>query len=70
MRRVGGSAFVPAEPLTDREADVLRAVLTGASNAAIAADLVITVDTVKSHMKKILRKYGAVNRAELIALHG
>ena len=69
-RCVGGSAFVPAEPLTDREADVLRAVLTGASNAAIAADLVITVDTVKSHMKKILRKYGAVNRAELIALHG
>lgn len=69
-RRANGSMAVPVEPLTYREADVLRAVLTGASNAAIAADLVITVDTVKSHMKKILRKFGVANRAELIARHG
>ncbi|MFF0279407.1 LuxR C-terminal-related transcriptional regulator [Rhodococcus aetherivorans] len=55
------------DPLTDREADVVRLILTGASNAAIAAELVITVDTVKSHVKRILRKLGATNRAELIA---
>ncbi|WP_176444331.1 helix-turn-helix domain-containing protein [Rhodococcoides kyotonense] len=65
-----GSVMHPSEPLTDREAEVLSAVLTGASNAAIATELVITVDTVKSHMKKILRKFGAANRAELIARHG
>jgi DNA-binding CsgD family transcriptional regulator len=55
------------DPLTDREADVVRLLLTGASNSTIAAELVITVDTVKSHVKRILRKLGATNRAELIA---
>lgn len=60
----------PVEPLTDRESEVLSAVLTGASNSVVADELVITVDTVKSHMKKILRKFGAANRAELIARHG
>ncbi|AII08423.1 response regulator transcription factor [Rhodococcus opacus] len=55
------------DPLTEREADVVRLILTGASNSTIAAELVITVDTVKSHVKRILRKLGATNRAELIA---
>ncbi|MFC9363082.1 helix-turn-helix transcriptional regulator, partial [Rhodococcus sp. NPDC057014] len=55
------------DPLTDREVDVVRLILTGASNSTIAAELVITVDTVKSHVKRILRKLGATNRAELIA---
>ncbi|WP_418328292.1 response regulator transcription factor [Rhodococcus oxybenzonivorans] len=55
------------DPLTEREADVVRLILTGASNSTIAAELVITVDTVKSHVKHILRKLGATNRAELIA---
>ena len=55
------------DPLTEREADVVRLILTGASNSTIAAELFITVDTVKSHVKRILRKLGATNRAELIA---
>jgi DNA-binding NarL/FixJ family response regulator len=59
----------PVEPLTDRENDVLRLILTGASNSAIATELVITIDTVKSHVKRILRKLGATNRAELIATY-
>ncbi|MFF3572651.1 helix-turn-helix transcriptional regulator [Nocardia jiangxiensis] len=57
------------EPLTERESEVLRLVLKGASNTAIADELVITVDTVKSHVKRILRKLGATNRSELIARH-
>jgi DNA-binding NarL/FixJ family response regulator len=57
------------EPLTERESEVLRLVLTGSSNTAIATELVITVDTVKSHVKRILRKLGAINRSELIARH-
>lgn len=62
-------AVVPStlDPLTDREDEVFRLLLTGASNATIAAELVITIDTVKSHVKRILRKLGATNRAELIA---
>ncbi|TDO18085.1 GAF domain-containing protein [Mycobacterium sp. BK086] len=53
--------------LTDRESDVLELMVTGATNQAIADQLVITEGTVKSHVKHILRKYGAVNRAQAIA---
>nr|WP_239005033.1 helix-turn-helix transcriptional regulator [Mycolicibacterium sp. CBMA 360] len=41
--------------------------VTGASNQEIADQLVITEGTVKSHVKHILRKYGAANRAQAIA---
>lgn len=53
--------------LTDRETEVFELMITGASNHAIADRLVITEGTVKSHVKHILRKYGAVNRAQAIA---
>ena len=53
--------------LTEREADVFELMVTGASNQEIAQRLVITEGTVKSHVKHILRKYGAVNRAQAIA---
>ena len=53
--------------LTDREAEVFDLMVTGASNMDIADRLVITEGTVKSHVKHILRKYGAVNRAQAIA---
>ena len=57
----------PAVELTDREAEVFELMVTGATNQAIADRLVITEGTVKSHVKHILRKYGAVNRAQAIA---
>jgi DNA-binding CsgD family transcriptional regulator len=53
--------------LTEREAEVFDLMVTGASNQEIADQLVITEGTVKSHVKHILRKYGAVNRAQAIA---
>ncbi|MGB6243398.1 MULTISPECIES: helix-turn-helix transcriptional regulator [Gordonia] len=55
--------------LTDREVDVIRLIATGVSNAEIADRLGIGLETVKSHVKKILRKVGAVNRAEATALY-
>lgn len=55
------------EELTSRERDVLQLLLRGASNAEIADQLVITIATVKSHVKKILRKLAVVNRAEAIS---
>jgi DNA-binding CsgD family transcriptional regulator len=57
------------ELLTPREAEVLNLIVVGASNNEIADQLVITVETVKSHVKKVLRKLGAVNRAEAISLY-
>ncbi|MCU1643030.1 MAG: csgD [Nocardia sp.] len=57
------------ELLTQRETEVLKLIVAGASNNEIADQLVITVETVKSHVKKVLRKLGAVNRAEAISLY-
>ncbi|MEI2778280.1 MAG: helix-turn-helix transcriptional regulator [Tetrasphaera sp.] len=53
--------------LSAREIEVLSLMATGASNDRIAAGLHITTDTVKSHVKNILRKLGADNRAQAIA---
>jgi DNA-binding CsgD family transcriptional regulator/putative methionine-R-sulfoxide reductase with GAF domain len=52
------------DDLTKRELEVLALLGAGASNADIAARLVITADTAKSHVKRILRKLGATNRVE------
>jgi DNA-binding CsgD family transcriptional regulator len=55
------------ELLTAREAEVLAMMVRGASNAVIAEQLIIKEGTVKSHVKHILRKLDAVNRAEAIS---
>lgn len=58
-----------AMTLSRREGEVFELVLAGASNAQIAEQLVITVATVKTHVRHILRKCGAINRSEAIALY-
>lgn len=65
--RSSGPVSRPAVELSEREAEVFDLMITGASNQDIADRLVITEGTVKSHVKHILRKYGAVNRAQAIA---
>jgi DNA-binding NarL/FixJ family response regulator len=55
------------ELLTAREKEVLAMVVRGYSNATIADELVIKVGTAKSHVKQILRKLGAPNRAAAIS---
>jgi DNA-binding CsgD family transcriptional regulator len=58
-----------AATLSHRELQVFERLVLGASNAEIADELVITVETVKTHVKRILRKIGAINRSEAIALY-
>ncbi len=53
--------------LTAREADVLRALAAGKTNAQIAISLFVAEGTVKSHVKHILRKLGAANRTDAVA---
>jgi LuxR family maltose regulon positive regulatory protein len=53
-----------AEPLTDRELEVLRLLAAGKSNQRIAHDLVVALDTVKKHVTHVLGKLGAANRTE------
>ncbi|WP_330256101.1 LuxR C-terminal-related transcriptional regulator [Nocardia sp. NBC_00565] len=60
-------AYGDTGDLTEREADVFRLMVAGATNRAIAEELVITEGTVKSHVKHILRKFGAANRSQAIA---
>jgi ATP/maltotriose-dependent transcriptional regulator MalT len=50
--------------LTKREREVLAAAATGASNAQIAAQLVIALGTVKKHLDNIYDKLEAANRTE------
>jgi LuxR family maltose regulon positive regulatory protein len=55
------------EPLTERELAVLRLLVAGLSNHAIARELVITVGTVKSHVNHIYGKLGVQSRSQAIA---
>jgi len=57
-----------AEPLTARESEVMRLLLSGKSYKVIAAELYITEKTVGSHASKIYLKAGVTNRAELMNL--
>ncbi|MHB8533085.1 MAG: LuxR C-terminal-related transcriptional regulator, partial [Solirubrobacteraceae bacterium] len=53
--------------LTAREADVLAGLQQRRSNAQIAADLHISIETVRTHARHIYRKLGVASRRELLA---
>ncbi len=53
--------------LSEREVEVLRLLAAGRSNPAIAAELVISVNTVFRHVSNIFAKIGAANRVEAAA---
>ncbi len=53
--------------LTDRELEVLRLVVVGQRNKEIAADLGISENTAKFHLRNILDKLHAQNRTEVVA---
>ena len=56
------------DPLSDRERDVLALMGAGRSNPEIAAELYISLATVKSHVRHILGKLDLRDRAQAIVL--
>lgn len=55
----------PTSPLTDREEQVLVAVARGLTNHEVAAELYISLSTVKTHLGSLMAKLGVRNRVEL-----
>jgi LuxR family maltose regulon positive regulatory protein len=56
-----------AEPLTDRELEVLGLLAAGMANQQIATELVVALETAKKHVSHILDKLGAANRTQAVA---
>jgi DNA-binding NarL/FixJ family response regulator len=56
------------ESLTPREIDVLRLIAGGNANKEIAAQLMLTEETVKSHVRNILSKLSANDRTHAVAI--
>lgn len=53
-------------PLTTRETDVLKRLAEYCSNEEIAADLVLSLNTVKTHMRSLFQKLSVTRRADAV----
>lgn len=62
------AAWDPADPMTDRERDVLRLAETGLPNSEIAARLHLAEGTVRNYLSTTLAKLGVRNRTEAARL--
>ena len=73
IARLGGGGEVERsvtspllEPLSDRELTVLRYLPTMMSNAEIAAEMFVSVNTVKTHLKHVYRKLDVTDRRDCV----
>ncbi len=64
LHAIGSSAPRPSQ----REVEVLALLVAGARNDDIARDLVLSLKTVESHLRRLFNRYGVMNRTELAVL--
>lgn len=62
------SLFDGANPLSDREREVLRLAADGRSAAAIASEVFLSAGTVRNHLSAAIGKTGAANRAQAVRI--
>jgi len=62
------SLFEGANPLSERERQVLRLAADGRSAAAIAAEVFLSAGTVRNHLSAAIGKTGAGNRAQAVRI--
>ncbi len=62
----GGASAAPHETLSDREFEVMRLLVAGASVTDIAARLNVSVKTVSTHKSNLMQKLGLDNPSELV----
>ena len=62
-------SFIKTYDISTRETDVLKLVISGLSNSEISANLYISENTVKFHIRNILKKTGCANRKEMLMLY-
>lgn len=68
LRQMQSPSPAPANPLTEREREVLLLLAQGLSNRQIAETLTVTERTVKFHVSAILGKLAVSNRTEAVAV--
>ena len=66
LPRSRGTPAQPAALLTERELSVLRFLPSHLTNAGIATECLMSVNTVKTHLKRIYAKLGVSSRAETV----
>lgn len=66
--RASGPSARDGRLVTPREQQIVEGLRAGLSNEGIAIQLGISMFTVKNHVRKILRKLGASNRAQAVAI--
>ena len=59
----------PRDSLTEREKTLLAALAKGRTNTELAAELDISINTVKFHLRNLYEKLGLNNRSQAIAFY-